>query len=177
MSQVDFEERIIKLQDGEHIFVKRCLPDWDSRKDEQNIISSTNLTFDSGLLTLKHAKLSYENGVFSLEDLKSRNSTYIGSTELKPYQSHKVESQELINFGGLVTRIEITPLSEEVNSNLSKKHECHVCKRQFSQFTNMQLHLNVHKDDPKVEIIKAGWEEKNSKVFKKSGKKISTLCY
>ena len=111
--------------------------------------------------------MSYESGVFFLEDLKSRNCTYIGSTKLKPYQSHKVESQELINFGGLVATIEIPPLSEKVNSNPSKKHECPVCERQFSQITNMQLHLNVHKDDPKVEKIKAGWEEKNSKVFTK----------
>ena len=29
----------------------------------------------------------------------------------------------------------------------------------------MNLHLSVHKDDPKVEKIKKGWEEKNSKVF------------
>ena len=101
---------MIKLRDGEHIFVKR----WDSRKNEQNIISSRNLTFRCGSLTLKHAKFSYENGSFYLEDLKSRNGTYIGSTKLKPYQSHKVESQDLINFGGLVATIEILPLSEKV---------------------------------------------------------------
>ena len=57
ISQADFEEKIIKLQDGEHIFVKR----WDSRKNEHNIISSRNLIFRSDLITLKHAKLSYEN--------------------------------------------------------------------------------------------------------------------
>ena len=110
ISQADFEEKIIKLQDGEHIFVKR----WDSRKNEHNMISSRNLIFRSDLITLKHAKLSYENGSFFLKDLKSRNGTYIGSTKLKPYQSHKVESQELINFGGLVATVEIPPLSENV---------------------------------------------------------------
>lgn len=35
----------------------------------------------------------------------------------------------------------------------------------------MQLHISVHKNDPKVEKIKAEREEKNSKVFKKSRKK------
>ena len=57
------------------------------------------------------------------------------------------------------------PLS--VNTNPSKKHVCPVCERQFGQITVLQLHLSVHKDDPKVEKIKKGWEEKNSKVFTK----------
>ena len=97
--------------------MKRCLPDWDSRKNSE---SSRNLIFRSNLLTLKHAKLSYENGSFFLEDLKSRNGTYIGSKKLKPYQSHKVESQELINFGGLAAIIEIPPLSEKVKESTTK---------------------------------------------------------
>ena len=62
-----------------------------------------------------------------------------------------------------MSEAEIPPLS--VNTNPSKKHVCPVCERQFSQITVMQLHLSVHKDDPKVEQIKKGWEEKNSKVF------------
>ena len=64
-----------------------------------------------------------------------------------------------------MSEAEIPPLS--VNTNPSKKHVCPVCERQFSQITNMHLHLSVHKDDPKVEKIKKGWEDKNSKVFTK----------
>ena len=48
-----------------------------------------------------------------------------------------------------------------------KIHQCPVCLKLFSQKNVMDLHMSLHKDNPKVEEIKAVWEEKNSKLFAK----------
>ena len=53
------------------------------------------------------------------------------------------------------------PLTEEVKSNKSKKHECPVCFKKFLKIENMHLHLNVHKNNETVEKMKAAWKEKN----------------
>ena len=48
-----------------------------------------------------------------------------------------------------------------------KMHQCPVCSKMFSKKDVMDLHMSVHKGDPKVEKIKATWKEKNSKLFAK----------
>ena len=53
------------------------------------------------------------------------------------------------------------PLTEEVKTNTSKKHECPVCFKKFLKIENMHLHLNVHKNNETVEKMKAAWKEKN----------------
>ena len=77
----------------------------------------------------------------------------------------KVKSSVLDNPMTLPGTIEM-PLTEEVKSYTSKKHECPVCFKKFLKKENMHIHLNKHKDNETVMKMKAAWEEKNRAVKK-----------
>lgn len=68
---------------------------------------------DEQLVSKRHARLTYRDGRFFLEDLGSTNGTYVGRQRLQrvvPHQALVLEDGDLVAFGELLLRFRRTAL-------------------------------------------------------------------
>ena len=65
---------------------------------------TTDLTLVDGGISREHAVISFENGVFSIEDLQSTNGTKVNGTRIRSTELHDGDE---IQIGGTVFLFEL----------------------------------------------------------------------
>ena len=89
-NEIPFENRTICLTEGGELNILRTLEDQPE--------SSTNLTFNCGALSKLHGRISYHKGQFYIDDLNSRNGTYLNSERIRNMPK-KLEDGDLLRLG------------------------------------------------------------------------------
>jgi pSer/pThr/pTyr-binding forkhead associated (FHA) protein len=115
-SEIDFEHRTICLTDGGEINIHRTL--------EHQPENSSNLTFNCGALSMSHGRISYHKGNFYIDDLKSRNGTYLNDTRIRNMPK-KLEDGDLLRLGvDVIENGKKYPcMSANISINQIKKNE------------------------------------------------------
>ncbi len=71
--------------------------------------AGNDIVLDDGMVSKKHARISYENGQFFLHDEKSTNGTYIGEEQLTSGATVPVRSGDMLRIGMTYIRFALTP--------------------------------------------------------------------
>ena len=97
------DTRKIILVNKEEIVVKKFAP----KAPNEEKIDGRNLVFDQDI-SRRHAKVSYKNCAFFIEDIKSTNGTYHNDKKLEQNKEYQLESGDNIRFGqSFILMIEI----------------------------------------------------------------------
>jgi len=55
----------------------------------------------------QHARIRFEEALFSIEDLKSRNKTRLNELALAPLQTERLQDGDIIHFGSVRLKFEV----------------------------------------------------------------------
>ena len=125
----EFPTRNIRLVNNEEIVIKK----FDQKASHGEKTDERNLVFDIDsrfMISRRHAKVSFKNGAFFVEDLKSSNGTFHNDRKLEQNKLYQLKSGDNIRLGK-----SFILMIEEINGSTTNESS------PMSRFTEKKLNL------------------------------------
>ena len=145
----EFSTRNIRLVNNDQIVIKK----YDQRASNGEQIDKRNLVFNNSCISHRHAKVSYKDGSFFVEDMKSSNGSYHNDKKLEQNKSYHLKSGDNLRLGqSFILMIEISESMTNDSSPMSKFTEkklnliCSAVNSANKTKDSQEIECNVLKD-------------------------------